>query len=105
MKQARLWFSFFVALFFSVTDARAGEYFVAVDGEDDNPGSWRRPFGTIQKAADLMKPGDTCYVRGGVYRQALSPKCSGTRGKPIRFEAWPGEVVMLSGTEPIRVAK
>lgn len=49
-----------------------------------------------------MVAGDTCYVRGGVYREAVRPKRSGSRDKPIRFEAWPGEVVILSGTEPIR---
>jgi len=49
-----------------------------------------------------MGPGDTCYVREGVYRQVVNPKHSGTAGKPIRFEAWPGEVVILSGTGPLR---
>jgi hypothetical protein len=82
--------------------SQAREYFVATDGADGNSGSQSRPFRTIQKAADLMRPGDTCYVRGGVYRQVVSPKRSGTPGRPIRFEAWPGEVVVLSGTEPIR---
>jgi hypothetical protein len=96
------WFTFFVISFFSVVNAHAGEYFVAVDGSDSNPGSWRQPFRTIQKAADIAKPGDTCYVRGGVYREGVSVKGSGTEGRPICFEAWPGEVVILSGTEPIR---
>jgi len=27
---------------------------------------------------------------------------SGTKGETICFEAWPGEVVILSGTEPIQ---
>jgi len=102
MKHAKQWFSFLIVLFLLAAIARAGEYFVAADGADKNPGSWDRPFGTIQKAADLMRPGDTCYVREGVYRQVMSPKHSGMQGKPIRFEAWPGEVVILSGTEPIR---
>ena len=61
--------------------SQAREYFVATDGADGNSGSQSRPFRTIQKAADLMWPGDTCYVRGGVYRQVVSPKRSGTPGK------------------------
>jgi hypothetical protein len=81
--------------------SHAGEYFVAIDGADSNHGSRRQPFRTIQKAADSMKPGDTCYVRGGIYRQVIRPKRSGSERKPIRFEAWPGEVVVLSGTELI----
>jgi hypothetical protein len=91
-----------LALFALTVPAHAAEYFIAMDGSDNNRGSKEQPFLTIQKAADLMKPGDTCYVRGGVYRQVVRPKLSGTREKPIRFEAWPGEVVVLSGTEPIR---
>ncbi len=100
MRQAAWWFSFFVIFF--VGNAYGGEYFVATDGADTDPGSWLRPFGTLQKAANIMRPGDTCYVRGGVYRQVVRPKRSGRQGKPIRFAAWPGEVVVLSGTEPIR---
>jgi len=81
--------------------AGGAEYFVASDGADGNSGSEERPFRTIQKAADTMKAGDTCYVRGGVYRQVVRPKGSGSQNKPIRFKAWPGEVVVLCGTEPI----
>jgi len=81
---------------------QAAEYYVAINGSDNNSGSHEQPFQTIQKAADLMKPGDTCYVRSGIYRQVVRPMRSGTEGKHIRFEAWPGEVVVLSGTEPIR---
>jgi hypothetical protein len=102
MKQATQRFTFLVVSVCLIANSHAGEYFVAVDGADNNRGSWRQPFRTIQKAADLMRPGDTCYVRGGVYRQVMSPKRSGTATKPIRFQAWPDEVVVLSGTEPIR---
>ena len=49
-----------------------------------------------------MKAGDTCYVRGGLYRQVVRLKRSASKDKPIRFIAWPGEVAVLSGTEPIR---
>lgn len=87
MKLAIQWFAFLVVFFFSHLNAHAGEYFVAVDGADSNPGSWRQPFRTIQKAADIAGPGDTCYVRGGVYRQGVSVKRSGRQGRPIRFEA------------------
>ncbi len=98
----RQWFGLFAIPFFLIANAHAGEYFVAVGGSDSSRGSQRQPFRTIQKAADSMKPGDTCYVRAGVYRQIVIPKHSGTQGNPIRFAAWPGEVVTISGTEPVR---
>ncbi len=75
-------------------------YYVSTGGSDKNPGTREKPFRTIQKAADKMVAGDTCYVRGGTYRKLVRPRRSGSKKKPIRFEAWPGEVVILSGTKP-----
>jgi len=91
-----------MVFFVPAVHTQAAEYFVAINGSDNNSGSQEQPFQTIQKAADLMNPGDTCYVGGGIYRQVVRPMRSGTKGKPIRFEARPGEVVVLSGTEPIQ---
>ena len=91
--------------FFAVTLAAgvapATQYFVAPEGADTSPGSRVRPFATVQKAADVMAPGDTCWVRGGTYRETVALKRSGQEGKPLRFAAYPGEVVTLSGTEPL----
>jgi len=78
------------------------EFAVAPDGDDARAGSPREPFRTIQRAADAMKPGDVCRIRAGVYRETVRVKASGEAGKPIRFAAWPGEAVVLSGTEPVR---
>ncbi|NQU23501.1 MAG: right-handed parallel beta-helix repeat-containing protein [Candidatus Nealsonbacteria bacterium] len=82
--------------------AAAAEFFTAGDGDDANPGSRQRPFRTITKAADVAQPGDTCTIRAGVYRETVWPKRPGTEDAPIRFRAWPGDVVVLSGTEPVR---
>lgn len=82
-------------------NASAAEYFVSVSGNDHNTGTIESPFRTIQKAADIMKAGDICFVRGGTYRETVRPKFSGTNGAPIRFCAYPGEIVTLSGTEPV----
>ncbi len=82
--------------------ATAGDFYVAVDGQDTHAGTKARPFRTIQKAADVMKPGDTCYVRAGVYRETVRVRQSGRQGRPVRFAACPGEKVILRGTEPIQ---
>ncbi|MGD8239354.1 MAG: right-handed parallel beta-helix repeat-containing protein [Armatimonadota bacterium] len=79
----------------------AGEYYVAPDGSDGGPGTQQEPLRTIQRAADMLRPGDTCYVREGTYRETVSVARSGEPGRPIRFAAYPGETVTLSGTEPI----
>ena len=89
------------SLLLGCTVAAATEYTVSIDGLDSNPGTSARPFRTIQKAADAMKAGDTCIVRGGIYRETVRPKVSGKPGATVRFVAYPGEKVILKGTEPI----
>jgi hypothetical protein len=44
------------------------EWFVAVNGRDSNVGSIDHPFGSISRAQQSSKPGDTVYVRGGRYK-------------------------------------
>jgi hypothetical protein len=52
-------------------------YHVAPTGSDSNPGSEARPFRTIQKAADSVKPGDTVLVDDGVYTYSEPNDCYG----------------------------
>lgn len=79
--------------------ARAADFFVAPDGNDSNPGTLVQPFGTVERAQTAASPGDTVYIRGGVYRfsgtQAtvgVSLTKSGQDGKPIRYFAYEAEV-------------
>ncbi|MGB2823061.1 MAG: DUF1565 domain-containing protein, partial [Phycisphaerae bacterium] len=55
----------------------AAELVVSPGGDDADPGSPQRPFRTIQKAADVIKPGDVCRIRGGLYRETVEVKASG----------------------------
>jgi parallel beta helix pectate lyase-like protein/uncharacterized protein DUF1565 len=52
-------------------------YHVSPTGSDSNPGSEARPFRTIQKAADGVKPGDTVLVDDGVYAYSGTNDCHG----------------------------
>ena len=45
-------------------------WYVSPVGHDGNPGTERAPFLTIQRAADLVNPGDTVIVEDGVYTGA-----------------------------------
>lgn len=80
----------------------ADEFIVAPDGDDANPGTLQKPFRTIQKTANIMKPGDICYIRSGVYRETVKVRTSGKAGRPIRFAAYSDDTVTLSGTELIK---
>jgi len=79
----------------------AAEYFVSPQGSDSNSGTEQRPFATIHKAASVLKPGDTCYLREGVYREVLHPEQSGEPGAEITFSNWQNEEVVISGADVI----
>jgi len=73
-------------------------YYVSPKGEDKNtglePGLALR---TLNRAAALVRPGDTVRIGGGVYRERLCVRATGTAERPITFAAVPGERVELNG--------
>ena len=95
----------------------AGSYYVATNGDDGNPGTIEEPFKTIAHAASVMQAGDTCYIRGGTYRERLAdhvrkdsngtedsptiPKLKGTKEEPFTFQAHGDEKVTLTGCDPV----
>jgi len=86
-------------LLIHTSQALAADYWVAPNGSDADSGSKENPFCSVQRAADVGRPGDTCTVRGGTYREAVTVQHSGTEGKPIRFVAAEGESVIFDGTD------
>lgn len=80
--------------------ANGAEYYVALNGNDTNNGtSLAAPFRTLQRAAETMVAGDTCFIRGGVYRETLRPVTSGTSSAPVTFTAYRNEIVTISGAD------
>lgn len=73
------------------------EYFVAPNGSDTNPGTFLLPWKTIGKAADMVGPGDTVFIRGGVYNEYVNFSRSGTNDAPILILAYPGETPIIDG--------
>ena len=66
---------------------------------DDAPGTAERPWKTVSRAAEMARPGDVVVIHGGVYRERVVVKTSGTAEAPIRFEAGLGEWVILTGAD------
>jgi hypothetical protein len=66
---------------------------------DDASGTAEQPWKTIAKATDKARPGDLVVIRSGVYREHLLVRSSGTEQAPIRFEAAPGEHVVVTGAD------
>ena len=101
MKQSIRCLIYFI-LCLNVSFLGAADYYVNPKGSDQDPGTEARPFATIQKAADVMHPGDTCHIAAGRYRERVSLKRSGTAQKPIRFIAVDRHAVVVDGTEQVR---
>ncbi|MFO1478501.1 MAG: right-handed parallel beta-helix repeat-containing protein [Verrucomicrobiota bacterium] len=90
------------ACLFACGKAPAADWFVATNGSDASSGSsLAAPFQTLQRAAGAVQPGDTCWIRGGTYRETLAPAVSGTPAAPITFAAWSNEPVTLSACDPV----
>lgn len=66
---------------------------------DEGPGTAVRPWKTLAKAAEKAGPGDVVFIRGGIYRERVLARTSGTADAPIRFEAAPGERVVVTGAD------
>ncbi|GEM_PF-1937324 len=86
----------FVVLFsHSVLSA---DYYTAQNGADTNIGSETAPFRTIQKGASVIQPGDTLYIKEGVYNERVIPLQSGTANNTIIITAYLNDRVIVDGS-------
>lgn len=84
------------------TEEGAKSWYVSADGgSDNNPGTLKRPFQTLAKAAESAGAGDICYIREGTYREVLRPKQSGNAGMPVTFTSYENEQVIISCMETL----
>ena len=56
-------------------------------------------FTTIGAAAKAVEPGDRVCIHAGVYRESVVIEKSGTKERPIRFEAEPAARVVITGAD------
>jgi hypothetical protein len=80
------------------TDINPADYYVAPDGDDDNPGNIDEPFATMAHAQSVAEAGDTVYFRNGECTYDSSTDAvgvlldkNGLPGYPIHYVAYPGE--------------
>ena len=71
--------------------------------DDNGPGTKARPFRTINKAAQLLQPGERAVIASGVYRECVRPPRGGTSpSQMISYEAAPGARVFIKGSEVLK---
>lgn len=75
---------------------------VATTGSDIADGSESAPFRTINRAAQVARPGDTVLVHAGVYREWVDPRRGGLSDqRRITYRPADGEHVLITGSEPV----
>ena len=78
-------------------------YHVATDGDDTASGASTDPLRTIDRAAQLARPGDEVIVHEGEYREWVRPLRGGrSNTRRITYAAAAGERVVIKGSERVR---
>lgn len=84
--------------------------FVSAIGDDAGDGGRDAPFKTVQRAADMVQPGDVVLIRAGVYvtggrsSARLRLSRSGTPDKPITFVGEDGAILDGQGAKSIGIS-
>jgi parallel beta-helix repeat protein len=80
--------------------AQAGGIFVALNGNDSNPGTLSQPVASIQVAIDRARGGDTVYVRRGTYKltERIEINQDASPNTRLVFRNYGKEEVILDGT-------
>ncbi len=95
---------------FAISAYAATYYVDGASGDDNNAGTIESPWKTIHKANITLQAGDTVYIRGGDYNLGstntggtdskwIQPENTGTEGKPITYQSYPGEQVHFIGLD------
>ncbi len=75
----------------------------APNASDSNDGSESNPFLTINKAAQVLMPGETVIVHEGVYRECVDPARGGSSADSmIWYRTAEGEKVVIKGSDEWR---
>jgi Right handed beta helix region len=83
------------------------EFYVDSLAGPGGTGSLSAAFRSIQEGLNVLKPGDTLYVRGDtsgsgrIYSETPMFPVSGFNGSPITVRSFPGDKVIVSTTETI----
>ncbi|MGO4755368.1 carbohydrate-binding protein, partial [Streptomyces sp. 2MCAF27] len=80
--------------------SRGHTYHVATWGTDRADGSAAHPLRTIGRCTELVRPGDTCLIHRGRYRERVAPP-SGTKDAPITIAAYGDGAVTVDGTRTV----
>ena len=73
----------------------AETYYLASNGNNTNPGTFKNPWQTIQHANLLLRAGDTLFIRQGYYRETIQPSNNGVESAPIFYSCYQNETPVI----------
>ncbi len=83
----------------NVTRKLAPGYFVSPNGDDKAAGDEDTPLKSVQLALDKARPGETVYLRRGVYfTKVRFPRSGNLKSGPIILRNYPDEIAILDGS-------
>ena len=87
---------------FLAVATNAQPYYVAPAGNDANPGTFAKPFATLQRAQQAVrKKTGTVFLRGGTYylpeTLVFTSADSGSQRAPVIYQAYKNEQPVISG--------
>ena len=68
---------------------------------DRNLGTLERPWATLGKACEELKPGDVLLIHAGHYRECARVKRPGLPGTPILLKAFEDDEVVIDGADVV----
>lgn len=79
--------------------APGNQFYVAPNGRAGAAGSFEDPWdlSTALAQPDAVRPGDTIWLRGGIYQGIYASRLAGTATSPIVVRQYPGERATLDG--------
>ncbi|MFN0019206.1 MAG: hypothetical protein ACKVP0_13165 [Pirellulaceae bacterium] len=69
----------------------------AARGNDAAAGTEQAPWKTLRHSLRQLKPGETLYLRGGMYYEKCFLSQSGSEGSLITISSYPGELAVIDG--------
>jgi len=99
---------FFFGFLFVTVGIYGNTFYVSTSGSDTNPGTLAQPWKTVTYASANTNPGDTIYIKAGLYNENIVISKSGTSTLPVVFagyKATPGDrpPVLVTAADPYAV--
>ncbi len=94
-----------LALILHTSVAMAAEWYVSPSGRASGVGNISDPLDIVTALSGVRtKPGDTVWLRGGVYKGHFSSYVKGSASYPVKVRAYPNERVVIDGSLTINGA-